>query len=154
MFDRKKTGAIIIGFSIALFVAIIFESLAFQQVNVLVHTGCNLPEGICPANNPLPYESFVPLTINTLLLFFGLYLLFAGDEKPIRAKPAPSGLGTEEKRVYKMVSDNGAMLQSEIIEKTGISKVKMTRILDKLEAKQVIERQRRGMTNLVKIKTD
>ncbi len=154
MLEKKRTGLIIVGFSIVLFVAIIFESMAFQQVNVIVHAGCNLPEAVCPANNPLPYESFVPLTVNTLLLVFGLHMVFMSNEKPIKAKPVPAGLDDEEKRVYRMISDSGAMLQSEIIEKTQIGKVKMTRILDKLEAKQVIERQRRGMTNLVKIKTD
>ena len=44
------------------------------------------------------------------------------------------------------------MFQSELVEKTGHTKVKMTRILDKLEAKGLIERRRKGMTNLVFLK--
>ena len=36
--------------------------------------------------------------------------------------------------------------------KTDFSKVKVTRLLDKLEAKNLIERRRRGMTNAVVLK--
>ena len=35
------------------------------------------------------------------------------------------------------------------MEKLDIGKVKTTRLLDKLEAKQLIERKRRGMNNIV-----
>jgi uncharacterized membrane protein len=35
------------------------------------------------------------------------------------------------------------------MEKLGIGKVGITRLLDKLEAKQLIERKRRGMNNVV-----
>jgi len=34
----------------------------------------------------------------------------------------------------------------------GIGKVGLTRLLDKLEAKQLIERKRRGMNNIVLLK--
>jgi uncharacterized membrane protein len=35
------------------------------------------------------------------------------------------------------------------MEKLGVGKVGITRLLDKLEAKQLIERKRRGMNNVV-----
>jgi len=38
------------------------------------------------------------------------------------------------------------------MEKLGIGKVGITRLLDKLEAKQIIERKRRGMSNIVVLK--
>ena len=41
------------------------------------------------------------------------------------------------------------MFQPDLMEKLEIGKVKTTRLLDKLEAKQLIERKRRGMNNLV-----
>ena len=44
------------------------------------------------------------------------------------------------------------MFQSALMEKIDIGKVKMTRLLDKLEAKQFIERKRRGMNNIVVLK--
>lgn len=36
--------------------------------------------------------------------------------------------------------------------KTGLTKVKVTRILDRLEGREIIERKRRGMTNVVILK--
>jgi uncharacterized membrane protein len=44
------------------------------------------------------------------------------------------------------------MFQSTLMEKLGIGKVGITRLLDKLEAKQLIERKRRGMNNIVVLK--
>jgi len=61
-----------------------------------------------------------------------------------------SGLDSEEKKLIQIVSEaNGSIFQSELTEKSGFDKVKVTRILDRLEGKQVIERRRRGMTNIV-----
>jgi len=42
--------------------------------------------------------------------------------------------------------------ESDLVEKSGLSKVRITRILDKLEARGVLERRRRGMTNAVVLK--
>jgi uncharacterized membrane protein len=44
------------------------------------------------------------------------------------------------------------MFQSELVEKTGYSKSKVSLILDRLEAKRILERKRRGMTNAVVLK--
>ena len=58
-----------------------------------------------------------------------------------------------ERRVFeKLIDEKGDMLQASLIRHTGFSKVKMTRILDRLERKDLIERKRRGMTNIVRIK--
>jgi len=48
-----------------------------------------------------------------------------------------------------LLKENNAMFQSSLMEKLEIGKVKATRLLDKLEAKQLIERKRRGMNNIV-----
>jgi len=42
----------------------------------------------------------------------------------------------------------------ELMDKLEIGKVKMTRLLDKLEAKQFIIRKRRGMNNIVVLKEE
>jgi len=39
-----------------------------------------------------------------------------------------------------------------LMEELDVGKVKMTRMMDKLEAKQIIERKRRGMNNIVVLK--
>ena len=62
-------------------------------------------------------------------------------------------LDTDEKQVFeKIIEAEGTIFQSDLVEKTNFTKVKVTRILDKLEGKKLIERKRRGMTNVVILK--
>jgi uncharacterized membrane protein len=62
-------------------------------------------------------------------------------------------LEPDEKNIYFIIAEKeGAAFQSEIVEKTGYTKVKVTRILDRLEANGFLERRRRGLTNLVVLK--
>ena len=64
-----------------------------------------------------------------------------------------SKLTSEEKKIFDEISKNdGASFQSQIVEGTGFNKSKVTRILDRLEGRGIIERRRRGMTNLVLLK--
>ena len=44
------------------------------------------------------------------------------------------------------------VFQSDIVEKTGFPKVKVTRLLDRMEHRGLVERRRRGMSNIVLIK--
>ena len=62
-------------------------------------------------------------------------------------------MNEEEKQIFFKVKENKEEIyQSELIALTGLSKVKITRILDKLEQQQIIERKRRGMTNRITLK--
>jgi len=62
-------------------------------------------------------------------------------------------LSEDEKRIYLLLKEKeGSMYQSDLIKKTDFSKVQMTRILDKMEHNGIVERKRRGMTNIVVLK--
>jgi uncharacterized membrane protein len=70
-----------------------------------------------------------------------------------RKKIDVSSLDSDEKKVIAIIQEqDGSTFQSEIIKQTNYSKVKISRVLDKLEQKGMIERKRRGMTNLVVIR--
>src|SRR3989344_7417119 len=59
-----------------------------------------------------------------------------------------SRLDSDEKKVFEILQDaKGSVFQSEIIKRTGYTKVKISRILDKMEQREIIERKRRGMSN-------
>ena len=59
-------------------------------------------------------------------------------------------LNVDEKRVLELVGDNSnGALQSDLVIKSGFSKVKMHRTLKKLENKDLIRRGRFGITNRV-----
>ena len=103
----------------------------------------------------------VSLAIAGLVLIIGLFLIFAKEPEKIIIKKEKikveekkklnlEGLDKDEKEVIKILQEeNGAVFQSSLMEKLEIGKVKATRLLDKLEAKQLIERKRRGMNNIV-----
>lgn len=61
-------------------------------------------------------------------------------------------LRDEEKKVFVEIKNKGEILQNELVLSTGFSKVKITRILANLERKNLVVRERYGLTNKVKLK--
>ena len=62
-------------------------------------------------------------------------------------------LSEEERFVYGLLkAGSGSKYQSDMIRETGWSKVKVTRVLDRLESRGLVERRRRGMTNVILLK--
>ncbi len=74
-----------------------------------------------------------------------------------RATPVPEPtlvklLNEDERRMYLEIRDHGgAMLQRDLVALGIFSKAKVTRVLDKLEAKGIIVREAHGMTNRVRL---
>ena len=61
-----------------------------------------------------------------------------------------TGLDSMEKKVVGILQrENGGFFQKSLMEELGVGKVKMTRMMDKLEAKGIVERKRRGMNNII-----
>ena len=61
-------------------------------------------------------------------------------------------LDDDERRMYLEIRDHGGtMFQRDLVALGTFSKAKVTRVLDKLEAKGVVVRERHGMTNRVRI---
>jgi len=92
-----------------------------------------------------------------LLLFaLGVFLFVqkkSAEKLMTHAKVEVKSLEGEEAQVAALlVEAQGMMFQNELVEKTQLSKVKVTRILDKLEGKGLVERRRRGMTNVIILK--
>jgi len=52
--------------------------------------------------------------------------------------------GNERKIVEILAEDGGVVFQSEIVEKSGLPKSTVSLILDKLEAKGIVEKRRNG----------
>ncbi|MEK6950360.1 MAG: MarR family transcriptional regulator [Nanoarchaeota archaeon] len=74
-------------------------------------------------------------------------------EMPVQKKVDLSKLDQEELKIYRLLQEKeGSMYQSDLVRETGFTKVHVTRVLDKLEGKGIIERKRRGMTNIVVVR--
>jgi hypothetical protein len=165
---NRIVGTIIVAIAILM----VFIIYSFNRgLTDIINASCSHGSS-CPMWGTIDFQTNMSLGITVFVALIGLYLVFFGEEekvitriKTIAQQVAPriptkanykgvlSGLPTDEKAVLNTVIDSeGSIFQSEIIEKTGFNKVKVSRILDRLEGKNVIERQRRGMTNVVLLK--
>jgi predicted transcriptional regulator len=156
--ENKHVGFLIIGIAILL-VAIIF--LFQSALTQIVSSSCSMEVTACPMYSTITQQTYLALAIVGILVIIGLILVFAKPKekiiiKTIREKKKKlnlDGLDKDERAIVDMLlKDNGAMFQSTLMEKLNIGKVGVTRLLDKLEAKQIIERKRRGMNNIVVLK--
>ena len=130
----------------------------------IVNETCSLDHNgvICPMYNSIKTQTYLALAITGLLIVVSLILVFSKPDKEIIIKKIKekipkkeidtTGLKKEEKQVLALVRENKAIFQADLIEKTQFGKAKVTRILDRLEGNNFIERKRRGMTNVVVLK--
>ncbi|MEK6847917.1 MAG: MarR family transcriptional regulator [Nanoarchaeota archaeon] len=155
--ENKHVGYILIGVAILLIVIIFLFQNALKEV---VASTCTAEEHSvsCPMTEGINQQTYLSLGIVGLLIIIGLVLIFTKPKervvvKTVREKKKKldlSGLDAKEKEVINILEkENGTIFQAELMERLGIGKVGITRLLDKLEAKQIIERKRRGMNNIV-----
>jgi len=101
---------------------------------------------------------------STILGVSGTYLLlFDSVEKPAgellleerkrRWREIAKILREDERKIYQAIIEAGGTIeQRELPEITGLSKASVSRVLDLLESKGLVERRRRGMGNIVLLK--
>lgn len=157
--ENKHVGFLILGMAVLLIVIILLYQSALKEVVV---ASCGAEHATtCPMNTNINQQTYLCLAIVGLLVVIGLVLIFTKPKEKIIIKKVKerkkrinlNNLDKDEKRVIDLLlKENRAMFQASLMEKLGIGKVKATRLLDKLEAKQLIERKRRGMNNLVVLK--
>lgn len=103
--------------------------------------------------------STVPLSVN----FFGSFISIAAglslitllrskESKEITRNVVDSMIMPEEKRVMKELEEHGGELtQSEVVKMTGLSKVKIHRVIKRLEALGIVIKYPYGITNKIKL---
>lgn len=162
--ENKNVGWLLLAVSILIIIFTFFYSNVLDEA---VRTSCFLQHGdveSCEMFDSVTKQTYFALAIAGILLIVSLYLIFSKPnekvivkkikEKKIEKKIDLSSFRPEEKQVYNFVRENNAIFQADLIEKTGFSKARMTRIVDKLEGAGLVERKRRGMTNVVVLKED
>ena len=162
--ENKNVGLLIIGITVLIVVIILLFTNSLRtyvyDTCPIIHEGTH-PED-CPAMKTISQQTYLSLSIAGIILIIGLVLVFSKPqerviikkikEKTQKKKIDTSDLRSEDKKVLKFVEQNKAIFQADIIEKTGFGKAKVTRIIDRLENKNLVERKRRGMTNIVVLK--
>jgi len=155
-------GIVLIILSIALFFIMFNFSNEMLQLIDSEHGGsCSTYEG-CPHVAVLN-QAYMGYGLSAIIFVIGVFLLFYGG-RPAAGEASVSGskkswegniktLTGDEKKVYETImAANGVMFQSELVERSGFPKAKVSRILDRLEAGRLAERKRRGMANAIVLK--
>lgn len=154
--ENKHVGFLVLGIA-TLLVVIIFLFQASLKDIIVVSCGAAHTTA-CPMQDTITQQTYLALAIVGILAVIGLVLIFTKPKERViirkikekKKKLDLKGLDRDEKKVINLLlKENRAMFQSSLMEKLEIGKVKATRLLDKLEAKQLIERKRRGMNNIV-----
>ncbi|MBW2976513.1 winged helix-turn-helix transcriptional regulator, partial [Candidatus Woesearchaeota archaeon] len=96
-----------------------------------------------------------------LLTFFGMIissacgftlmdLLGRKDKKEIRETVISEMLPQEEREIIRLLEENGgAMKQSDLVKNSGLKKLKVSRIIKKLELMGVVKKYPHGITNKI-----
>ena len=160
--ENKNVGWLLLGVSALL---IVFTFLFNSTLMESVRNSCFIQHGdvqSCEMYDSVNYQTYFSLGVTGIIIMISLFLIFSKPdekiivknikEKKIEKKVDLSSFRPEEKQVYSLVKQNGAIFQADLIEKTEFSKARMTRIVDKLEGSGLVERKRRGMTNVVVLK--
>ncbi len=157
---NKKWGVVIVSLSIILLVLLFFLKVDMDKRAELLCKEVHPTDGTgqCIAHSGIG-TWLITLAAGIVFLFLvvGLALVFLPyfkkEEKQEFREVDVSKLDEDERIVYEILKKStGSVYQTDIIKETGYSKVKVTRILDKMELGQIIERKRRGMTNIIVLK--
>jgi uncharacterized membrane protein len=155
--ENKNVGLLIIGISIVVAFLVLIFNLSLKSI---IGETCSHGSS-CSMYSTVSVQTGISLVITSIIFLIGIVILFAKPKEKLvikninkRGKKIDfSRLDDEESKVMRLIQkESGGMFQADLMEKMNFSKVKTTRILDKLEAKQLIERKRRGMNNIVILK--
>ncbi|MBI2207923.1 MarR family transcriptional regulator [Candidatus Woesearchaeota archaeon] len=156
--NNKSLGIIIVALSaILLYIMVSFSlNIAKSEAVACVHPG----GGPCPITAHIPLASYFGFLVALTIGILGFYIFVNSGvtekmqkEVAEKIRMAAKGLQGDEKKAYEIIAaSDGAIFQAELVEKMEYAKVKVSRILDKLEGKGLIERRRRGLANMVLIK--
>ena len=155
---NKNVGYLITGIAIVIGTIILIFNMGLKNI---VGQTCS-HGGSCTMYDTIATQTYLSLAIAGVVLIIGLFLIFSKEETKIitktkkihieqKRKPIDyTKLDKDEKIITKIIEEaDGTIFQSDLVEKSKFSKVKVSRVLDRLEGRQLIERKRRGMTNVV-----
>jgi len=155
--ENKNVGWLIIGIAgVMAIIVLLFNSVLKDAIGLTCSHG-----SACGMYTSVNVQTGISLSIVGVIVIIGFVIMFMKPKEKIIIKKIKekkkrldlNGLDEKEKKVIELLQkENKVMFQSELMEKVGIGKVGMTRLLDKLESKQLIERKRRGMNNIVVLK--
>jgi len=145
-------------------ILLLFEKLfSPQPIQIILETGQEL--STISSDYFSLTDAMLLIASSFLIGSVTIYLFYNSDTKEVIKSFRKEGgkgekygmviplLRSDERRVFQeLINSNGEMLQNALVLKSGLSKVKMTRILSGLESKNLILKERHGLTNKIKLK--
>jgi uncharacterized membrane protein len=160
--NTRAAGYAVIGFAVILAIVLVAvkSDLDVRDERLCSDTqALGLDMATCPAHTTnTGWYLMGAFGIAFFILAVGIYLVFMpkkaqNPESRALADIDTSKLDEDEKKVYEMIkAAGGSMFQGDVIKQLGYTKVTVSRLIDKLEMKGIVERKRRGMSNLVVLK--
>jgi len=166
--QNRAVGVLVIGIAALMgFITYSFNTALASIVNASCSHGPS-----CPMWGTINFQTNVSIGIMALVVAVGFYLIFFSREervvtrvRTVKQQIEPAEItkgnykkilgtldGDEKKVLETAIESEGTAFQSDIVERTGFPKAKVSRVLDRLEGKKLIERRRRGMTNVIIVK--
>jgi uncharacterized membrane protein len=164
---NKHVGLLIIGMAVLFFFIVMSFNNALASI---VDTSCTHGEA-CPMHATVRTQQTISYSLIGFLVIVGISIAYLmKDEQKIvhhhttihkgkedrkeltkeEKEKKLEQLDDEERKVMNIIlRENGSVYQSDVIKETNLTKVKVSRILDKLEGRGLIERKRRGMSNII-----
>ena len=152
--ENKNVGLLIIGIAVVIGIIVFIFNTALKDIS---DQSCTMGP-TCAMYDTIKTQTYLSLAIIAVIVIIGFVIMFSKPKEKVIVKTVKEkkkklnleGLDKKEKEVVKLIQEeNGTIFQADLMEKLGTGKVGLTRLLDKLEAKQIIERKRRGMNNIV-----
>ena len=147
--ENKYVGYLLLGISILVIIIILLFNSTLKEI---VKDSCGEAHSLtCPMNKTVDEQTYIALGVVGILVIVSFILIFSKPQKEIifktrtvekrfkKKKINTKDLKSEEIKVLKLIQENKAMFQADLIEKTGFGKAKMTRIIDRLEGRDLLK---------------
>ena len=146
-YGARNRKVMLITLVLSLFVFVV--SIISIYVQEVISTG-----NVCGCTIPLPL--FIPF-IASLGLFIGtlMYHLLVPVKEPINKKAVLALLNDEERKLIEaLIHHKGSTSQANLVRITGIPKIRVSRMLKRLEQKKIIKKRPYGKTNMIELEDE
>jgi uncharacterized membrane protein len=151
LLTTRQIGYTMVAFAIVNLFTVFYLIDQIRQLNTLICSNYSLPSSLYPLINNIPVPAVFGIIINISLAMLGIFLIVterhitrAETETQQKWKRNLKELAGEDKLLYELIGNSGgAIYQSQLVQKSGMNKVRVTRILDKLELQGLVERKRK-----------
>lgn len=163
--ENKKLGILMIIISLVFFAFLIYSSIKLSEKSVSL--GCNLSEECESVQNIFTFTN-IGFGFFGFMLALGFYILFFNKTEQAILKKLEDdknknigeerfeiilkALGSYERKVLKAVKEQDGITQNTLRLRTEMSKAKLSYILQELEKRDLIKREKKGKTLAVFLK--